>query len=47
MFQACGSEVEFRPLVEWGFWFTNQKSLWGRDGGGPSGVPQLYNMYNI
>lgn len=24
MFQACRSEVEFRPLVELRLWFTNQ-----------------------
>lgn len=41
MFQAGGSEVEFRPLVELRLWFTNQKSLRDRGSGGPSGVPPL------
>lgn len=44
MFQACGSEVEFRPLVELRLWFTNQNSFRDRDSGGPSGVPPLYGV---
>lgn len=47
MFQACGSEAEFRPLVKLRLWFTNQKPLRDRDSGGPSGVPPLYVVQYI